>query len=66
MQRMGDIGSVFGIGFPPFRGGPFRYMDEMGIGALVAKLEKLAEQRGDRYKPAPLLVEMAEQQRRFY
>ncbi|MAK70534.1 MAG: fatty acid oxidation complex subunit alpha FadJ [Idiomarinaceae bacterium] len=64
--RDGDIGSVFGIGFPPFRGGPFRYMDEMGIGALVAKLEKLAEQRGDRYKPAPLLVEMAEQQRRFY
>lgn len=64
--RDGDIGSVFGIGFPPFRGGPFRYMDEMGIGAIVAKLEKLAEQRGDRYKPAPLLVEMAEQQRRFY
>ena len=64
--RDGDIGSVFGIGFPPFRGGPFRYMDEMGIGALVAKLQKLAEQRGERYQPAPLLVEMAEQQRRFY
>ena len=64
--RDGDIGSVFGIGFPPFRGGPFRYMDEMGIGALVAKLEKLASERGDRYQPAPLLKEMAEQQRRFY
>ncbi|MGM0524945.1 MAG: fatty acid oxidation complex subunit alpha FadJ [Pseudomonadota bacterium] len=64
--RDGDIGSVYGIGFPPFRGGPFRYMDEIGIGALVAKLNKQAEKRGDRYQPAPLLVEMAEQQRRFY
>ncbi|RUO77184.1 fatty acid oxidation complex subunit alpha FadJ [Idiomarina seosinensis] len=64
--RDGDIGSVYGIGFPPFRGGPFRYMDEIGIGTLVAKLEKQAEKRGDRFQPAPLLVEMAEQQRRFY
>lgn len=64
--RDGDIGSIFGIGFPPFLGGPFRYMDTMGIGSVVAKLEKLAEQRGDRYQPAPLLKQMAEQQQRFY
>lgn len=64
--RDGDIGSVFGIGFPPFRGGPFRHMDSLGIGTVVEKLKQLAEARGERYQPAPLLVEMAEQQRRFY
>lgn len=64
--RDGDIGSVFGIGFPPFRGGPFRYMDAEGIGSIVKRMERLAEQRGDRYQPAPLLKQMAEQGKRFY
>ena len=64
--RDGDIGSVFGIGFPPFRGGPFRYMDAEGIGSIVKRMERLAEKRGDRYQPAPLLKQMAEQGKRFY
>lgn len=64
--RDGDIGSVFGIGFPPFRGGPFRYMDSLGIDVVVDKLERLAAERGDRYQPAPLLKQMAEQGQSFY
>ena len=39
--RDGDLGAIFGIGFPPFLGGPFRYMDQFGIKELVEKIESL-------------------------
>ena len=39
--RDGDIGAVFGIGFPPFRGGPFRYIDTLGIPTVIRALEVL-------------------------
>lgn len=62
----GDIGAIFGLGFPPFRGGPFRYLDGLGLAQAVARLEQLAAQYGPRFAPAPLLVQMAKQQQRFY
>ena len=62
----GDIGAIFGLGFPPFRGGPFRYMDSLGLTNSVRTLERLAEQFGDRFTPAPLLIEMAKKKQRFY
>lgn len=65
-QRDGDIGAVFGIGFPPFRGGPFRYADSRGVKAVVARLRELQTAHGDRYAPAELLLRMAEEDRSFY
>ena len=41
-------------------------MDSQGIGSIVAKLEALASERGERYTPAPLLKEMAKNGERFY
>jgi 3-hydroxyacyl-CoA dehydrogenase / enoyl-CoA hydratase / 3-hydroxybutyryl-CoA epimerase len=64
--RDGDIGAVFGIGFPPFRGGPFRWADAMGAGAVVEKLERLRQRFGDRFEPAPLLLEKAREGATFY
>ncbi|OVZ99020.1 fatty acid oxidation complex subunit alpha FadJ [Yersinia frederiksenii] len=64
--RDGDIGAVFGIGFPPFLGGPFRYMDSLGADKMVKTLKLLAQQYGERFEPCQLLVTMAEQQQRFY
>ncbi len=55
--RDGDVGAVFGLGFPPFRGGPFRWADTVGSKALLEKLGKLRAQHGERFAPAPLLVE---------
>ena len=64
--RDGDVGAVFGIGFPPFRGGPFRYVDASGAAAIVRQLEALHARFAPRFEPAPLLVEMASGNRRFY
>ena len=62
----GDIGAIFGLGFPPFRGGPFRYLDGMGIDKAVARLQQLATQYGPRFAPAPILLQMAKKKQRFY
>jgi len=56
--RDGDIGAIFGIGFPPFHGGPFRYMDSLGIETVVERLEHYQKLHGDRYKPADTLIKM--------
>jgi 3-hydroxyacyl-CoA dehydrogenase/enoyl-CoA hydratase/3-hydroxybutyryl-CoA epimerase len=64
--RDGDVGAVFGIGFPPFRGGPFRYMDTLGIQIVVQRLEDLNARFPGRYEPAELLLEMARRRQVFY
>ena len=64
--RDGDVGAVFGIGFPPFRGGPFRYVDTVGAATLVDELDSLDARFPGRFAAAPLLVELARRQGRFY
>lgn len=64
--RDGDIGAVFGIGFPPFRGGPFRYADKRTSKQLVTRLQELQAAHGERFAPAELLLRMAEEERSFY
>ncbi|MDP9265050.1 MAG: 3-hydroxyacyl-CoA dehydrogenase NAD-binding domain-containing protein, partial [Chloroflexota bacterium] len=64
--RDGDVGAVFGIGFPPFRGGPFRYLDTLGIATVVRALEVLDGRFSPRFRPAPLLKQMASSGSRFH
>jgi 3-hydroxyacyl-CoA dehydrogenase / enoyl-CoA hydratase / 3-hydroxybutyryl-CoA epimerase len=62
----GDVGAVFGIGFPPFRGGPFRYIDTLGAEAVVQQLEELNDRFPPRFEPANLLLDMSRKRERFY
>lgn len=64
--RDGDIGAIFGIGFPPFLGGPFRYMDSLGIDTVVSKLNHYADKVSDKFAPCDLLVSMQKEQQTFY
>lgn len=64
--RDGDIGAVFGLGFPPFTGGPFRYIDAMGARAVVDRMKGLEQKLGALYRPADILVEMAARGKTFH
>jgi 3-hydroxyacyl-CoA dehydrogenase/enoyl-CoA hydratase/3-hydroxybutyryl-CoA epimerase len=64
--RDGDVGAVFGLGFPPFRGGPFRYIDTIGAGNVVRQLEVYHGRFAPRFEPAPMLVDMARTGGRFH
>lgn len=64
--RDGDIGAIFGIGFPPFLGGPFRYMDSLGLSQVVEMMRSHASLYGDRFAPCASLIERAEKGERFY
>ena len=57
--RDGDVGAVFGIGFPPFLGGPFRHIDTIGVANLVTGLDALNAGFPGRFEPAGILRRMA-------
>lgn len=64
--RDGDVGAVFGIGFPPFRGGPFRHMDSLGVNIVVQRLEDLNARFPGRFEPAEILLDMTRRRETFY
>ncbi|MEO1022991.1 MAG: 3-hydroxyacyl-CoA dehydrogenase NAD-binding domain-containing protein [Bacteroidota bacterium] len=62
----GDLGAILGLGFPPFTGGPFRYIDQKGADWVHDTLLRFSEQFGPRFKPAPLLADYARSGRSFH
>jgi len=61
-----DFGMIMGTGFAPFRGGPMRHADWLGIPKLVAEMKELATRAGERFAPCALLDSMAANNRTFY
>lgn len=61
----GNLAAVFGIGFLPFTGGPFRYVDQQGADKIVARMEELQAKYGVKFKPRPMLVEYAKNNNEF-
>ncbi|KAF6776080.1 hypothetical protein AHF37_04860 [Paragonimus kellicotti] len=55
----GDVGAVFGLGFPPYLGGPFRYLDLYGASGLVNRMEEFRKIYGDQFTPCQLLLDHA-------
>jgi 3-hydroxyacyl-CoA dehydrogenase / enoyl-CoA hydratase / 3-hydroxybutyryl-CoA epimerase len=62
-----NIGSIFGIGFPPLHGGTVQFMQgyDGGLAGFVARARELAATYGDRFEPPAYLVELAETGERF-
>ena len=60
-----DLGLIFGIGFPPFRGGLFFWADQVGVAKIVEKLKQYAP-LGKRFEPTAMLSELASRNGRFY
>jgi len=66
--RASDIDMVYltGYGFPPYRGGPMFYADTVGLANVLASIEKFQKgYMGEVWKPAPLLVKLAKEGRKF-
>ena len=64
--RDGDIGAIFGIGFPPFLGGPFKYIDKVGAKKLVETMNEYAGKYGSRFAPSDGLLTRAGTGDKFY
>ncbi|VFV27717.1 trifunctional enzyme subunit [Lynx pardinus] len=63
----GDIGAVFGLGFPPCLGGPFRYVDLYGAQKIVDRLRKYEAAYGKPFTPCQLLIDHANSpNKKFY
>lgn len=63
---VGDIGLVFGTGFAPFRGGPFRYLDQVGVANYVGMMNDFADKYGAQFEPCQLLKDHAAADKKFH
>ena len=61
-----DLGAIFGLGFPPYTGGPLSYIDTIGLDAYVATSDMLAQRHGARFSPPQMFRDMAKAGKTLY
>jgi len=61
----GDLAAILGLGFPPFTGGPFSYIDAIGAQQIADTLGELESKHGNRFAAAPLLLKHAKDKQAF-
>jgi 3-hydroxyacyl-CoA dehydrogenase len=60
-----DVASVYGFGFPNWRGGPMQYADEIGLPVVAAAVERFHDSHGYWWEPSKLLLDLAKSGRKF-
>ncbi|MEX0584126.1 MAG: fatty acid oxidation complex subunit alpha FadB, partial [Natronospirillum sp.] len=60
-----DMGLIYGLGFPPFRGGVLKYMDDVGMAEILARADQL-KSLGSLYEVTDGMRDMATQNATFY
>ncbi len=60
-----NIGSIMGIGAPPWTGGLLQFVNYVGLKEFAARAQELADKYGERFTPPALLLEMAEKGETF-
>ena len=60
-----DVVYLMGYGFPAWRGGPMFYADTVGLDRVLARIREFESQHGELWRPAPLLVKLASEGKRF-
>ncbi len=61
----GDLAAILGLGFPPFTGGPFSFVNAQGANVILSLMNELQDEFGIRFKPADILVEHAKDNKAF-
>ena len=64
--REGDVGAILGWGFAPWSGGPFGWVDMVGIQNVVNMCNTLSESEGQRFVAPKILLDMAKNNETFY
>ena len=60
-----DMGLIYGLGFPPFRGGIFRWADNVGLNEIIQRAEK-HNALGKVYEPTEQIRKMAQEGQLFH